>query len=132
MNPEYIDVIKILKCFFDVETKHTIFVPFKTEWVFDPNIVINLALEIYTKMSLIWYIEICVWNDELKRKRPLNDAESRTFMLLFLILIFWRLSRIHIINFPSNKVSFLSIKFECGDLVIEFYEIELSSTNQSR
>jgi len=37
----------------DVETKNTIFVPFKTEWIFDPNVDINLALEIYTKLSSI-------------------------------------------------------------------------------
>jgi len=57
LNPGHIDMIAISKWrLFEVETQNTIFVPFKTEWLFDPNVDINLAPGIYTKLYSIWYI----------------------------------------------------------------------------
>ena len=80
LNPNHIGMIKISKwSLFDVENKNTIFVPFKIEWVLDPNVDINLALEIYTKLSSIWYIGLCVRADELERERPLNDAKRSQY-----------------------------------------------------
>ena len=76
LNPSHIGVIRISKWrLLEVETKNTIFVPFKTEWVFDPNVNINLALEIYTKLSLIWYIGLCIWTNENECERPPNNVE---------------------------------------------------------
>ena len=70
LNLDHIGMVRIPKwCLFNVETKNTIFVPFKIEWVFDSNIDI-----VY--MTLIWYIGLCVWIDKLEHERPLNDAKG--------------------------------------------------------
>ena len=77
LNPNHIGMIRISKWrLFDVKPKNTILVPFKTKWIFDQNVEINLVLEIYIKLSSIWYIELCVWTDRRERERPPSDAEK--------------------------------------------------------
>ena len=39
------------------------------------NVIINLIFEIYTKLSLIWYIELYVWTNECERESSLSNIE---------------------------------------------------------
>ena len=39
------------------------------------NVDINLVFEIYTKLPAIWYIGLCIRNDECEHERPPSDIE---------------------------------------------------------
>jgi len=77
LNPGHIGVIGIPKWrLFDVNPE-TPFSPFfNLDGYLTPNVDINLVLEIYTKLSSIWYVKLYDWIDKCERERPLSDAES--------------------------------------------------------
>ena len=38
-----------------------------------PNVKIDPVFEIYIELSLVWYIELCVWTNERELKRSQNN-----------------------------------------------------------
>ena len=57
-----------------MDLKTPIYALFKLNGYLTPKVDINLVFEIYTELSSIWYIELCIWTNRRETKRSQNNA----------------------------------------------------------
>ena len=96
LNPGHIGVIGTSKwLLFDVDPKTSLSPFFNLNGYLTPNVDINLVLKIYTELSSIWYIELCIgptnlnvrdlWATQRGANREISIVEGS----LLLVYSFW-------------------------------------------